>query len=110
MKITDLVLTLSIGWLGSACNMTHNAPPDVDASIDASVDAAVGDAGIDCDGRIGAKQASCSAPPSLAKLYRDAWCGMGPTATGVTCFENLSCATMESEIHAGHFPCLTGTP
>lgn len=80
-----------------------------------SIDATSGDAvaqndgtAASCDARIGAKQALCGAPPSLAQLYRDMWCGMSPPEAGIACFESLSCAEMEQEIHAGHFPCVAG--
>lgn len=80
--------------------------PDDAPSADAPAIAL--DGGSDCDARIAAKQASCGAPPSLAQLYRDMWCGMSPTDADITCFVALTCEEMQAEIHAGNFPCLGG--
>jgi hypothetical protein len=62
-----------------------------------------------CDARIAAKQTSCGAPPELAGLYRNAWCSMSTNDAELGCFEALSCAQIETEIHAGNFPCI-GAP
>lgn len=78
------------------------APANTDAFVVA--DAPAGS----CDARIGTKQASCGAPPSLAQLYRDMWCGMSPSDADIACFEAMTCQQMETEIHAGHFPCIGG--
>ena len=89
----------------AACGQAA-APSDARAPNDAVMPADANDQS--CDARIGAKQASCGAPPQLAVIYRDMWCGMSPTSDDLSCFEALTCEQMETEIHAGRFPCLEG--